>query len=79
MPFMNGAFKIARKAQCPIVVAVIRNPEFIAKNAPFKKTDVYLDFIGVLDKDFVSQHTTAQIGDTVFAMISNELHKQIDR
>lgn len=74
MPFKNGAFKIARKAQCPIVVAVIRNPEFIAKNAPFKRTDVYIDLIGVLDTDFVLQHTTSQIGNTVFDMISNELH-----
>lgn len=75
MPFMNGAFKIAKKAECPIVVAVIKNPEFISKNAPFKRTDVYLDFIGVLDKDFVSQHTTTQIGNTVFDMINNEMQK----
>lgn len=75
MPFMNGAFKIAKKAECPIVIAVIRNPELISKNSPFKRTDVYLDFIGVLDKDFIKQHTTVQIGETIFNMMNIKLQK----
>lgn len=75
MPFMNGAFKVAKKAECPIVVAVIRNPELISKNAPFKRTDVYLDFIGILDKDFVLQHTTVQIGDAVLNMMNDKMKK----
>ena len=75
MPFMNGAFKIAKKAECPVVVAVIRNPELISKNMPFKITNVYLDFIGVLNKDFIKQHSTKQIGDEVFNMMNEKLKK----
>lgn len=75
LPFMNGAFKIAKKAECPIVVAVIRNPELVMRRAPFRRTDVYLDFIGVLDKNFVSQHTTVQIGETVFNMMNDKIKK----
>lgn len=73
LPFMHGAFKIAKKADCPIVVAVIRNPELILKRAPFRKTDVYLDFIKVLDKDFVRANTTIQISDRVREMICQKL------
>lgn len=73
LPFMNGAFKIAKKAECPIVVAIIRNPEQVMRNVPLRKTDVYLDFIGVLDKDFVSQHTTVQIGDAVFNIMNDKM------
>lgn len=73
LPFMHGAFKIAKKAECPVVVAVIRNPEMIMKNAPLRKTDVYLDFIGVLDKDFVNENTTVQISEKVRDMINEAL------
>lgn len=75
LPFMNGAFKIAKKAECPIVVAVIRNPELIMKNALFRKTDVYLDFVAVLDRDFVLKHNTSQIGNTVFNMMNDKIKK----
>lgn len=75
MPFMNGAFKIAKKAECPVVVAIIRNPELISENMPFRMTNVYLDFIGVLDKDFIKKHTTKQIGNDVFNMINEKLKK----
>ncbi|MGN0585388.1 MAG: lysophospholipid acyltransferase family protein [Ruminococcus sp.] len=72
LPFMNGAFKIAKKAECPIVVAVIRNPELVMKRAPFRKTDVYLDFIDVLSKDFVNKNSTVQISEQTRKMI--EMH-----
>lgn len=75
LPFMNGAFRIAKKAECQIVVAIIRNPEQAIRNIPLRKTDVYLDFIGVLDKDYVLQHTTLQIGDAVFNIMNDKMNK----
>lgn len=69
LPFKNGAFKIAERAQCPIVVAVIRNTELATKRAPFHATDVYLDFIGVLDKEFVTTHNTMEVGAQVRSMM----------
>lgn len=77
LPFMNGAFKIAKKAECPIVVAVIRNPELIMKRAPFRKTDVYLDFIDVISKDFVKKNNTPQISEQVRKMIETHLSQQL--
>ncbi|MCC8129877.1 MAG: 1-acyl-sn-glycerol-3-phosphate acyltransferase [Clostridiales bacterium] len=73
LPFKNGAFKIAQRANCPIVVAVIRNTELATKNIPFHHTDVYLDFIGVLDKDFVASHNTVEVGSQVRKMMEAAL------
>ncbi len=73
LPLKKGAFRIAQKAKCPIVVAVIKNSENVLKNAPFKKTDVYLDFVGILDVDFVSNAKTEHISDTVKEMIENNM------
>lgn len=73
LPFLNGAFKIAKKANSDIVVAVIKNSELIFKNAPFKRTHVYLDFIGVIDKEFVATHNTAQISEKAREMIEAKL------
>ncbi len=78
LPFMNGAFKIAKKAECPIVVAVIQNPELVMKNAPFRKTDVKLDFIGVISKDFVKKNNTLQISEQVRKMIEMHLGQQLE-
>lgn len=79
LPFKNGAFKIAKKAKCPIVVVVIKNSEKIMKNVPFRKTDVYLDFVGVLDSEFVSGEKTEQISAKVREMMERTItpHKEL--
>lgn len=74
LPFKNGAFKIAQKAQCPIVVGYIRNSEQIMKNGPLKRTDVYLDIIGILSAEFAAKSSTAEIGEA----IRNMFEKHID-
>lgn len=71
LPFKSGAFKIAEKAKCPIVVATIRNSEQIGRRAPFRTTHVYLDIVGVLQVDEIRGMKTAQISETVFHMIEN--------
>lgn len=65
LPFKNGAFKIAKKANCPIVVAVIKNVEKLKSNAPFKKTHVYLDFVEVIYPEFFADKNTAEISEHV--------------
>ena len=73
LPFMNGAFKIAKKAHCPVVVAIIRNTEKVSKRAPFRKTIIYLDFIGILDKEFVEKNNTAEISQAARTMMEQAL------
>lgn len=47
LPFHNGVFKIAQKAEAPIVVLSITGTEKISKRTPFQHTDVYLDVLEV--------------------------------
>ncbi len=73
LPFMHGAFKIAKKAECPIVVATIRNTEHIMKNAPFKRTHVYLDYIGVISKETVAENTTVALSGMAREMMEKHM------
>ena len=73
LPFMHGAFKIAKKAESPIVVSVIRNTELAAKNFPWKKTDVYLEFIGVISADVVKEHNTVELSNMAREMMEARL------
>lgn len=65
LPFHNGVFKIAQKANIPVVVAAIYGTEKIHKRAPWRHTDVYLDILDVMDAEFVKENGTAVIGDRV--------------
>lgn len=73
LPFRNGAFKIAKKANCPIVVAVIKNVEKIKKNIPFKRTHVHLDFVAVIQPEEFADKNTQEIGDRVREIINKVL------
>ncbi|MGM9606309.1 MAG: lysophospholipid acyltransferase family protein [Oscillospiraceae bacterium] len=73
LPFKPGAFKIAQKAGCPIVVAVIRNTESVLKNAPFRKTRVQMKIVGVLDEDTVKRSSTVRISEMVRGMMEQGL------
>lgn len=77
LPFKNGAFKIAKKANCPIVVAVIKNVEKIKQNIPFKRTHVYLDFTAVIQPEEFADKNTQQIGEQVRGIIERALEPTI--
>jgi len=65
LPFHNGVFKIAQKANAPIAVLSVNGTEHIAKNIPFRKTDVYLDVLGVIPADEVAATKTEILGQRV--------------
>ncbi len=58
LPFHAGSFKVAQKTGAPVVVASLRNTDLVAKRAPFRKTDVYVDILKVIDGDFVKSNST---------------------
>lgn len=72
LPFHNGVFRIARKANVPIVVMSISGTEKIHKRTPFKRTDVFLD-IDVIPSDEVKQMKTDEIGDRVRTILESRL------
>lgn len=63
LPFHNGVFKIAQKAEKPIVVLSITGTEKIARNLlKLKASHVYLDVLDVMPSDDVKRQKTDQIG-----------------
>lgn len=73
LPFHDGVFKIAIKANVPVVVACMQGQEVIKKNMliPFKKTVVYFDILDVLSvEEKVSSHELAEKART---LIQNKL------
>ena len=72
-PFRSGVFKIAQKAEVPIVVCTIRNTRDIFKNLRhLRRTHVPLHLVEVIPAEELKGQTTAQIADRVYeAMISD--------
>ena len=64
LPFHNGVFKIAQKANVPIVVLTVRGTEQIHKNFPFHSSEIYLDVLDVIPVEEIHRNT-AVIGDRV--------------
>lgn len=65
LPFHNGVFKIAQKADVPVVVAAVSGTERIHKNVFRRKTDVYITIADVISADVVKSSRTAVIGERV--------------
>lgn len=73
LPFKAGAFKIAQKAKCPIVVTVIQNSEQAAKSVFFKRKTVFVDVIGVISAAEVAECKTTQLSDRARKMMEAAL------
>ena len=67
LPFHKGVFKIALKANCPIVVVGINGTEKIHKNAPFKRTDVDITVLNVINP---AGKTTVELEETVRSLLA---------
>lgn len=75
LPFMHGAFKVAKKAGCPIVVATITDTDKATKHFFYKRTKINLDFIDVLSKDYVNEHNTVDLSNTARSIMEDNLLK----
>ena len=76
LPFHNGVFKIAQKAEVPIVVLCVSGTEKIAKRTPFRPTDVYLDVLEVFPGENIKETKTQMIGTAVRRLIQINLEKR---
>ena len=76
LPFHNSVFKIAQKANAPIVVCTVRETGKVHKNAVWKRTHVYLDFVEVFSKESVQKMKTVEIGAKTRELIENNLQKK---
>ncbi len=72
--FRPGVFKIAQKANVPIVVCTIQNTRSIFKNlARLKATDVQLHLVDVIPAEELKGKTTMEISDRVYERMISDL------
>ncbi len=73
-PFRSGVFKIAQKAQVPIVVCTLRNTQYVFRNAKrLKPTHVHLHLLDVIPPEELKGVTAVEIGNRVHAMMAEDL------
>ena len=72
LEFKNGAFKIATKAKCPIVVAALKNTRQVQHNFPWKKTDIYVH-IEVIPAEEVMVSNTAKLSERVYDILKDNI------
>ena len=75
LPFHNGVFKIAQKANVPIVVAAIQGTENIHKNYLRRHTDVQLEIVDTMPSEYVASNKTAVIS----GQLRFKLHEALTR
>ncbi|MBR3278813.1 MAG: 1-acyl-sn-glycerol-3-phosphate acyltransferase [Lachnospiraceae bacterium] len=63
LPFHNGIFKIAQKANVPVVICGISGAEKMPKNFPLHGTDIYFEVLDVIPADKVKALHGNDIGD----------------
>ena len=71
--FRNGAFKIATKSKCPIVVCSIVNSNFVFKNMFRRKTVVFLDVLDVISEEETAVLHTDQISKRVHEKMAKNI------
>ncbi len=73
--FKPGAFKIAEKASCPILVCSMKGTFDIHKNWPWKRTHVYMDILDVIEPDVWKEKNTIEVSEYAHNLIQNNLNK----
>ena len=73
LPFRKGCFKIALKAECPIVICTMKNATKIHTNFPWKRTNVEMEIIDVLSYNDIKDLDTNEISDIVKNKMLNNL------
>lgn len=73
LPFHNGVFKIAQKANVPIVVAAIQGTEQIHKNYLRRRSDIQFEIVDMIPSDYVKMNRTTAISDRVRLDLSKVL------
>lgn len=77
-PFRSGVFKIAQKAQVPIVVCTLRGTQHIYNNMKrWKPTHVQLHLVGVVPAEELTGVTTVEIAKRVHAMMAQDLGPEL--
>ena len=72
--FRAGAFKIAQKAQVPIVVCTLKNTrDTIVNLAHYRRTPVELTVLDTIGPEELAGQTTVQIAQRIYEMMAQDL------
>lgn len=73
-PFRPGVFKIAQKANVPIVVCTLQDTKYIFSNFfKGKPTNVKLHLLDVIPAEALQGRTTVDIAEEIYAMMAKDL------
>ena len=73
LPFHTAVFKIAQKANVPIVVMTVQGTYDIQKNFPWHKSHVEMHIAQVLSAEEIKGKKTAELGDTIADIMLKDL------
>ena len=76
LPFHNGVFKIAQKANVDIAVVSLTGTENIHKNFPWRRTDIYVDVLEIIPAEQIKGVKTEVIGNRVEALLRETKRKR---
>lgn len=76
LPFHDGVFRVAQKANVPIVVVATDGSEKIAKNFPLHSSHVLFKVCDVISAEEIKSLRTSAIGSRVKEKLSSALEKQ---
>lgn len=76
LPFHNGVFKIAQKANVDIAVVSLIGTEKIHENFPWCRTDVYVDVLHIIPADQIKGVKTDVIGNQVADLLRDNQRKR---
>lgn len=76
--FRYGVFKIAQRANVPVVVCTLRNTHLIMKNFKMlKPTDVHVHLVGVIYPEEFRGVTAVELGSRVYKMMADDLGPEL--
>ena len=75
LPFHNGIFKIAQKADVPVVICGISGADKMRKNFPLHKTDIYFEVLDVMSAETVREMRCNDIGDHARSLMLSFVEK----
>ena len=73
LPFHEGVFMTAQKANVPVVVAATKNTEQVAKRFPFRSTKVSFSVLHVYSAEEVKSRRQADLSNEAYSIILKHL------
>lgn len=74
LPFHPGSFKIAQKANAPLIISSVSGTEKVGKNVLRRPTDVYLDILEVIPAEKVKAMSTRELAEYSSRLIAENLN-----